>query len=140
MPAWISPNDTADTRSTLWATERSQARTAPCGGARLSSETTFVSSKYTPYSIETGCRSTAMLAARRNLQFTPPLVGQQKFLERADRRTMEAAPFLDRHQHGCITAALGHELRPLLQTGIKHFAEPCLGVLHRPCLHGTSPD
>ena len=60
MPAWISLNDTADTRSTLWSTERSQARTAPCGRARLSSETTFVSSKYTPYSIETRRRSTAI--------------------------------------------------------------------------------
>src|SRR6266508_3635593 len=107
---------------------------------RRNSETTFVSSRYTPRSIEARRRPAGMPAARRKLEVAAAFIGQQQLLERADRRAMKAPPFIDRHQDSRLTAALRHKLRSLLETGIKHFAETRLGILDGPCLHGGPPD
>lgn len=50
-----------------------------------------------------------------------------------------AAPFFNGDKHGGIAASLCHELGPLRQTSLQHFAESRLGVLHRPSFQG-GPD
>src|SRR5262245_27603449 len=76
-----------------------------------------------------------MTASCRNLQFASCLVSQQQLLERASRRAGQATPLVDRHENRCVSAAPGDELRSLLETSLKHLAEPRLCGLDRPCPH-----
>jgi hypothetical protein len=64
----------------------------------------------------------------------PRAFAQQELLQRRTSGALQPTPLLDRHEHGGLDAALGHDLRPLL-AGLEELTEAGLRFLHLPASH-----
>jgi hypothetical protein len=90
-------------------------------------------------SAEAWRRAPALLAALGDGNLGERLFGQQKVFEGRPRGLPQPAPFVDRHKHGRLCAALRYNLRAVPQACLKKFTEARLGVLHGPACQNAFP-
>jgi hypothetical protein len=77
-------------------------------------------------------------AARGNEEIASAFIGKKQFFQRPFPAALQSLPFFHRDQDSGFRAAFGNDLGAFLKAGFQQFAEPRLGVLHRPLFHGTS--
>ena len=83
--------------------------------------------------------SVAMLSAWWRKLLGAGLRREEQLLQVRPGHALQPAPLLDGEEHGGLNTALGNDLRPLNEGGVKQFAEPRLGILYRPFLAHGSP-